>query len=524
MKKKATFLLAIILILSLVTACSNNNTSNTNNTTPTNNTGNNNADGTANNQGNEQPSEDQGPPTPLTAITQSQTAWPLDEDWLVWDILEEASNVELDISSYQGNWWDAIPLIIAGGDMPDLMWMSGSENFGKYGQQGALVNLMDHMDKMPNLEAFLDENPESLELLLSPDGALYIQPVKDRHLFDSVFLYRQDIFEQHGIDVPKNYDEVHDVLLELKELYPDSTPYFAPGFGFLNRLFPSFDTHHSFYYNRDAGEYRYGPIEDNYKKVIEMLATWYQEGLIPQEFGNVNAQKRNELVFNNNTFFVPGYFNHMSMYNDPMRGENPDFNMTVLDPPAGVGDKGYHEYQYTDTSGWTISSTTKNLDAALRFIDSFYKDGMSELLSWGKEDVTYELVNGEKKFLPQVPSLNDRTILYGLGSSGAYGEFDDASSRALLKDEELEPYERGAENVGPPIFPTKLNDGETIEVDVPSQAIHTYVKENVSRFIIGSRPLSEWDQYVDEIKRLGVDDIIATYQKAHDRFVTEYMQ
>ena len=48
--------------------------------------------------------------------------------------------------------------------------------------------------------------------------------------------------------------------------------------------------------------------------------------------------------------------------------------------------------------------------------------------------------------------------------------------------------------------------------------IRTYVTENAGKFITGDRPLSDWDAFQEEIHRLGIDECIAAYQTAADRY------
>ncbi|MEI0736314.1 hypothetical protein VQ056_05980 [Paenibacillus sp. JTLBN-2024] len=39
-----------------------------------------------------------------------------------------------------------------------------------------------------------------------------------------IWLYREDVFKKHNLAVPKTYEELHQVLKKLKELYPESYP------------------------------------------------------------------------------------------------------------------------------------------------------------------------------------------------------------------------------------------------------------------------------------------------------------
>jgi putative aldouronate transport system substrate-binding protein len=160
MRKNVSLLIVFILVLSMIAACSsgNNTPDNVNNPGANESTKN-------NSKGNEKPDssvkeEPKGPPAKLSMMVQSAGSWPLNENWLIYDLLEEYANVELEVKGYQGNWWESIPLIIASGDMPDIMWMSGPGIIHKQGGDGALVNLLDHMDIMPNLKAWIEEHPE----------------------------------------------------------------------------------------------------------------------------------------------------------------------------------------------------------------------------------------------------------------------------------------------------------------------------------------------------------------------------
>jgi len=53
--------------------------------------------------------------------------------------------------------------------------------------------------------------------------------------------------------------------------------------------------------------------------------------------------------------------------------------------------------------------------------------------------------------------------------------------------------------------------------------IETFVKENVVKFITGNRPLTEWNSYVDTLKQMGIEDVVAVKQAWYDR-TQEVMQ
>ncbi len=48
-------------------------------------------------------------------------------------------------------------------------------------------------------------------------------------------------------------------------------------------------------------------------------------------------------------------------------------------------------------------------------------------------------------------------------------------------------------------------------------ALNTFVQENVQQFINGTKPMSQWADFVAQCKKLGSDKLVAIYNAAYDR-------
>lgn len=511
MRKRSSWLIAIVLILSLLAACSssNNNVSNGNNGK---------VNDTKNESKGDNQQEEKEPPAKLSMIVQSHAAWPLKEDWLVYELLEEYANVDLDVSGYQGNWWEAIPLIVASGDMPDMMWMSGPDIIHEFGESGALVNLLDHMDQMPNLKAWIEEHPEATNSLLSHDGKLYMHPAEGAYGdYDGLWLYREDIFQKHDLAVPQTYDELYETMKKLKELYPDSYPLYVPSWGQMNEISLSFGSANDYYFNNDENKWIFGPSEDNYGQAVQFLANAYRDGLIPKEFGNLDSNKRNELVTTDRTFILYGYINNVDSYNNLVRPTNPDFNMTQFTPPGGAGYEGVHGNKFIFQQGLTVTTTSKNKEAAFKFIDSLFTEEARELVSWGKEGVTYEKTDGGNKYLPVVTDTATRSIEFGLRTAGVNAWFDNEANIELYNEETKEAYLEAAKHIGPAAETVVFTKEERESISLKREAIGKYVSENISKFVLGQKPMSEWDAYVKGLDDLGLQDVLKVFEEAYAR-------
>lgn len=510
MIRKLSMVIVLSLVVGLIAACSSNNNEKAS-PSPS-------PSASASSAAPSESAPANEPPTKLSMMVQSHASWPTNKDWLVYRELGTLANVTLDVEGYQGNWWEAIPLVVASGDMPDLMWMSGPDIIHQYGGEGALVNLLDHMDKMPNLKAWIDSHQDITEKLLSTDGKLYMTPAQGAYGdWDGLWLYREDVFKKHNLAHPKTYDELFDVLVKLKEIYPDSYPLFLPNWGVLNQIAVSFGTSNEFYFNTESGKWQYGPTEDNYKQAIDFLVRAYKAKLIPIEFGSLDSNKRNEMITTDKSFIVFGYIGHIDTYNGLARAANPDFKMAQFTPPGGAGYPGYHGRQFIFQEGLTVTTTSKNKDAAFRFLDSIFTDQGKLIQSWGKEGITYEVVDGKNKYMPIVKDTATRAVSFGIRTAGVNMWFDNEANISLFNDETKASYLEAGKYIAPAGKTAIFTKEERDSISLKSEAIGKYVSENINKFIIGQRPFSEWDAYVKGVNDLGLADVLAVYEQAYAR-------
>lgn len=61
-------------------------------------------------------------------------------------------------------------------------------------------------------EEFFEQFPEGLRLAASVDGTYYMFPL---YIDESFFLYRQDLLDKHGLQVPRSWEEVKDTAKKL---------------------------------------------------------------------------------------------------------------------------------------------------------------------------------------------------------------------------------------------------------------------------------------------------------------------
>ncbi|MCC3376758.1 extracellular solute-binding protein [Cohnella sp. REN36] len=463
----------------------------------------------------------------LTFLDYNNPSWPYSADWPIWKYLQEKTGVKLDIQVPPGTLEDATSLAVASGSMPDMIWTQEKARADKYGQQGALANILDYVDEMPNFKKWMAQFPEAVQAALAADGKMYVFPNEGMGETNRMlWMYRQDIFEKNGLKQPETWDELYATLKKLKELYPKSYPLtFRSGLRYLQNFGASFNTvgsvsstQVSVYFDQDKKEFVYGATEDNFKKMVTYLNKFYKEGLIPPDFLTVDTKIWQDIMSTDRAFVTLDYIGRIDFYNSALRKNNPNFTLSFMKPPAGwEGGPQKNAYTQITEEGVMVSSQSKNIHDIMKYMDFFYTDEGKSLTSWGKEGETFKVEDGKNKFIGDFTDVSDLRKKTGISTDGVFVWFDYDSHISLASPELKVAYEEAAKYDSQPQPKPAFNQQEQEIISTKGDALIKNRDENISKFILGSRSLGEWDKYVQEQKKLGVDELLDVYKKAYER-------
>jgi putative aldouronate transport system substrate-binding protein len=457
----------------------------------------------------------------FSMLTESHPSWPYNKDWLIWKLLEEKTGVTIDMQVPSGKLDEAVNLAIASGNMPDMMFMLSDQTANKFGQQGALVNILDYVNEMPNFKKWMDKYPEISKSAIAADGKMYKFPNEGfGETNRMIWLVRDDVFKQHGLTAPKTYDELYTVLKKLKELYPNSYPLaFRSGASLtmMKNLSANFSTNEGYYYENN--ELKYGPISDNYKKIVEYLNKFYKEGLIPPDWLTMDTKQWQDIMSTNRSFVTFDYISRIDFFNLALRKDNPNFNMAFMAPPAGLpGGKQLSAYTQFVESGLTVSSKSKNIKGVMKYIDFYYSDDGRNVASWGKEGETYTVTNGKKQLIKdKFVDVSDMRKKTGLATNGVYTWIDFDAHLSLASPELQAAYPEARKYDDVFRARASFNEKEQEIISTSGLAIDKHREESITKFILGEKSLNDWDKYVDEAKKLGLQKVMDTYKTAYER-------
>lgn len=470
----------------------------------------------------------------ITMMVPSSASWPYQEDWKVWQYIEEGSGATLDITSIPGSdLGTKLPLIFSSREMvPDVMAFSVKEDSDTYAAQGALVPFSELTEQMPVYNAWLktlsdDDYENIIKVRKSFDGDIYYTPATGREATTRVraWLYREDIFKKHNLKVPETFDELYEVCKDLKALYPESYPFcFRQKFTNVDVSGSSWQKWWELdaYYDFDSETWHWGAREEISREMLEWYKKMIAEGLMPSNFFNMNVAEWEELITTERGFIMPNYQTRIDYFTPLVKDRVPDFKFQAFEPPVatenGVSMVGKYN---VETNGFSIpdSGDKNRIDKAACFIDWFYTDEAKELLSWGKEGETYEVANGKKQFIFD-DNGTDISNLYGFQLYGTFTRLDPEAVLSAQSETIAETRDMVLDHTLPYVNPSEwlsFNEEEQKIVDEYFAACMTYSEEMFAKFMLGQEPISNFDKFVETLNEMGVDKLLSAYESAYNR-------
>lgn len=420
-------------------------------------------------------------------------------------------------------------ILIAGGDIPDIMINSDKLVLNRGGVNGVFEPLNDYIDKyMPNVKAKLEGKPEVAKAITNYDGNIYYLARMTAVKPLNILIVRQDWLDKLGLKAPTTSEEMYNVLKAFKDNDPngngqaDEIPFTCRGK--LNSLSPFFESFGLF--GKDAffvedGKVKFTYTDPRYKEGLEYVNKLYKEKLIDNEYltNDLNIwQSRLTTGISGMTYDV---FIRVEYLNNLL--ENPVFTgMVPLKRPDGVA--ATMDQQNPTGSGASISSKSKYKEEIAKFFNWMYSEEGILTTNFGVEGLTYEMVDGEPKYTDLVmkdPNNSPLVQLFKLGFRDAWPYYTDIRYENEMGSESQNKLrDTIAEHIIPnyPMHSFSYTEEEQKVMTNVYPQIETYFNEMVNKFIMGTESLDKFDEYVEKINQLGLEEVLKVQQAAYDRY------
>ena len=450
----------------------------------------------------------------------------------VWQEMERRTNVKLKfVSPPVGQGQEQFNLIMASGEYPDFIWSDGVQYPGggdKAIADGNYVKLNDLIAQYaPNYTRLINSNETIYKQAYTDEGNLWSFAMIEENVQGAWLgmVLRQDWLDELGLEKPVPYDDWETMLTAFKNEKNCTYPLLLDKSGTYldcNSMSAGFNVGVKFY--QIDNKVHYGPIEDGYKQYVAKMNDWYEKGLIDPDFASRDGTQTENFIVTDQVGAWRDGFYMLDVYSQ--KAADPKFHISAVSTPVqNKGDVAHlRQTNYNVRNLFmSISTNCKYQKEAVKFLDYLYSDEGFLLCNYGIEDEGYTIVDGNPQFTeliaknPEGYGTDVALQLYAL-QSGPFNRVWDREMFTYGKDaQECEKIWNQADSayVLPQITMT-AEEGD--EYATLMGYIDTYVSENTVKFITGAQSLDKYDEFVNQIKTMGIERVIEIQQAALDRY------
>ena len=466
-------------------------------------------------------------------------------DCSIYKAAEEATGIHVEfqgMSTSASN--EQFNVMVASGSYPDLIgWgLNFANGDDAEVEEDVILDLTEYIaEYAPNYYSLLSTDDELLKTAVSSSGyitAFYGLTTEDGLAKEGLAI-RTDELEKLGLDKPYTIEDFENVLAAFKDDgLKQPLMMLAPGAIQDNWLAGAFDVAafcNSFpmsvvpTYVQD-GEIKFGPIEDGFKDYITLMHDWYEKGYIESDFvsdnSNWNGSDYSNAITNGEAGIFYCDWGNLNGYIENSEVEG--FSLEATYDMHATEDSINHFGTFITKSasnGFRISSNCENVELACKWGDWWYSEEGSLLANYGVEGEGFEYVDGVPTFTSLVTDsdLGMRDALLVYASNGTINCVIDNNAAASVYSE--------VDKAAPEIWATGMDDEYVIPTSMALSAddsteaaniysdIQTLCMESIAKFITGDKSLDEFDDFVQQIKDMGIQDYLDIYQDCYDEYM-----
>lgn len=460
---------------------------------------------------------------------------------------EEATNVAIDWQ-YWSDWETQLGVALSGNEVPDIIFnlyntgMDKAQSL-KYGQQKYFINYKDYLKYMPDLVALMDAHPESYKTVENEDGSMYALPAFRQTLtaFPGTLYYRTDMFQEAGIEAPKTTDDLLQATKDLQSYYGKDNknfiafqPYSSTHLSsqLLYYLFPAFGDEVDMEFGSSDGKtVTYNYTSEQYRHLMEYMSELYTCGGFDKNIFSEDGTNAKAVLLANNAALTT----YGTIYSlDNFKSGNYDVDLLAPLTSEYTSTQKYPKAYSSHMASFEISTKCSDIETLVKWVNALYTSeeneiapGVSGISLWlGVKGENWDYDDDSKEtYTIKVPEGYDgaaTNFLTEFGFSNAanciFMSLNSSSQGLLCKGngtrDNLLPYSVD-------IFPKAylaFTDDESTTLAENYTDINKFVAESQASFITTGVTDDSWNAYVSAINSMGIDQVLAVYQAAFDRY------
>lgn len=490
-----------------------------------------------------------------------------------WKMLQETTGIRVE--------WTEIPstsviekvnLVLASNNLPDaFLGCISNDMISTYYDQGVLLKVNDLINEyIPNLAKIFKEHPYYASLAMAPDGGYYgfpyIEEMYGLVLTSGPFFINQTWLDQVGLPLPTTTEEFKNALIAFRDAgdlngngVADEIPY-TLSFGNTNP-YDSYDTFNTFcaafgqantagnnrsddYMSIKDGKAIFTAADPAYRETAKFFHELYAENLIDINAFAPAADKATAhytSVLSASDAAVYGAFGiwNVNTYLQSEDVVSQYVPVPRLTGPNGKTGEALNLSEMQQAANFAITTACKNPEVLALLVNYLYTPELSVqangsmagyIMMYDDEGCLRENLDENGKVIyPEGSgwaSVND--VRYNTrGSKMCSALFNDYYEKYVTYDFAAIPILEGQRGNGkdeilsdtanfPPILKTSE---EQIIVSQLQGNIKNIVESYRMRWILEGNADESWDQYLSELNAAGLDQMVAAFQQAYDRYL-----
>jgi len=457
-----------------------------------------------------------------------------------YEAIQEATGVSLDMQLLgESTYSEKMNLMMASGDLPDFF----SQTAAKYDmdmisgiEDGILLDMADLLEEnAPDYKALLDSDPVFASGVYNTDGSLTQFAGRAIARQSQGLLIRQDWLDDLGLEAPKNFDELTNVL-EAFHNEKDASMALLVNFECDCGLAPFFNT--SFMGFRSVGYQRVEPGSD------ELICSYASEGFI--SYLNYLHELFDKGIFTDD-FMTTGkeygnwessyYGDKAGVWQDDCKYVDPAFRENAADPnwvaaPFALTDIDVHVSQpmvVAMAGKLFITQGCEEPEIAMQYVNYAYTPEGKNIAAYGKEGVSWEYDDdGEVQFTDIITNNPDGlsmdiALVYYTPAQWLPTDQQERYLELTLSPEAVDAYKLWTEAYGDDTMclPTDctLTSDEMMEYFTLASDVLTAVTEHAARVVIGEETEADYRALIDSLEASSLGQMDEIYEGAYARYL-----
>lgn len=467
-------------------------------------------------------------------------------DGYAMNYLRNKFNIDVEFITSTGEAYkEKLQLDISSGNIPDWWKDLSFTDYDRMVSQSVVAEIPEDLlaEHAPNYMKWLKENTGMEDPLsyIRRDGKVYAMPdLWTLGTNAEVIGLREDWLNKVGITkMPETIEEYEIALGKFRNDDPDGNGKkdtygltgTASGLGeIFTTVFGAFGVYPGAFVEKD-GTIILGEIEPGAKEALTVLNRWYTNELIDPEFVVNKPKNRDDKIINEKAGaveyawweFIPREAFYSGLFHDKIKEKNGDVSWAISAGPKGPrGESGTTQGNPFSSSGIMFGKHLENdRDKMIKYIqifnDTAFNFETQANMKYGEKDKTYKVTeDGSYEFIPPYDKEEEQ-IKFGVGNYySASGSFNDYElQKPFMTKKSLQPVREKAEAVGQGKYDVLQPVHKPIFNEY-SEQLNQFATQSFIDFITGRKPLSEFDSYVEEWKKMGGSKVMEEAQQKYD--------